>query len=179
MYTTLFAMRTLPIYTMLVVIQIMSECVLFHDATRVQRCRVVDSWGEKKKASSALCCKEINRRQPADSSAHKRSISIFKKLSKKWEKKTGTHLEISIHSDGRISEGTIKADAEITTRRAGDPCKIALRDTPVDAKHDRESDISTCTSLDDNQRIILPRSPNHLLVIGSVLCQMLQLLRLF
>lgn len=85
------------------------------------------------------------------------------------EKKTGTH-------DGRISEETIKADAEIIARRAGDPCKIALRDTPVDAKHDRESDISACTSLNDNQRIILP---NHLLVIGSVLCQMLQLLRLF
>lgn len=91
----------------------------------------------------------------------------------------GGNLEISIHSDGQISEETIKADVETTARRAGDPCKTALWDTPLDAKHGGESDISACTSLNDNQRIILPRSPNHLLVIGSVLCQMLQLLRLF
>lgn len=102
--------------------------------------------------------------------------AFLKKLRSGKKKNLGRS---SIHSDGRISEETIKADAEITAGCAGDPCKIALRDPPVDGEHDRQADISAFTSLNHNQRIILPRSPNHLLVIGSVLCQMLQLLRLF
>lgn len=63
--------------------------------------------------------------------------------------------------------------------------KTAFWDSHVDVKHNRGSElmhiynIFVCPPLKDNQRIILPPSPNHLMVIGSVLCQMFQLLRLF